>query len=63
MAKVQLKAGVSKSQGAAELRTIGVSLKQRLPDGTYVAHVFNKHLFQLFIDHETGKENTDDGAH
>ena len=26
MAKVQLKAGVSKAQGAAELRTIGVSL-------------------------------------
>ena len=43
MAKVQLKTGVSKAQGAAELRTIGVSLKQRLPDGTYVAHVFNKH--------------------
>ena len=63
MAKVRLKPGVSREQGASELRAMGVSLKQRLPDGTYVAHVFNKHLFKLFINHEEESENTDHRAH
>ena len=32
MAKVRLKPGVSREQGASELRAMGVSHKQRLPD-------------------------------
>ena len=56
MAKVRLKPGVSREQGASELRAMGVSLKQRLPDGTYVAHVFNNHLFELFINHDKKEE-------
>ena len=59
MAKVHIPPGVSPEQTAAELATIGVTMGQRLQDGTYRAYV-RKDKKQLFINYlnllQYGKE-------
>ncbi len=50
MARVRIPDGMSPEQTAAELATIGVTMGQRLRDGTYRAYV-RKENMQLFINH------------
>ena len=50
MARVRIPPGSTPEQTAAELATIGVTMGQRLRDGTYRAYV-RKENMQLFINH------------
>jgi hypothetical protein len=50
MARVRISPGSTPEQTAAELATIGVTMGQRLRDGTYRAYV-RKENMQLFINH------------
>ena len=50
MARVRIPDGMSPEQTAAELATIGVTMGQRLQDGTYRAYI-RKENMQLFINH------------
>ena len=50
MARVRIPPGSTPEQTAAELATIGVTMGQRLQDGTYRAYV-RKENMQLFINH------------
>ena len=49
MAKIKLKSGIDRKQIAKQLRAIGCSLRQQLPDGSYVLHVSKPELFDQFI--------------
>lgn len=50
MARVRIPPGSTPEQTAAELATIGVTIGQRLQDGSYRAYV-RKENMQLFINH------------
>ena len=50
MARVRIPDGMSPEQTAAELATIGVTMGQRLQDGSYRAYI-RKENMQLFINH------------
>ena len=49
MAKIKLKKGIDRAQVAEQLRAIGCSLRQQLPDGSYVLHVSKPELFDQFL--------------
>ncbi len=50
MARVRIPPGSTPEQTAAELATIGVTMGQRLQDGSYRAYI-RKENMQLFINH------------
>ena len=50
MARVRIPPGSTPEQTAAELATIGVTMGQRLRDGSYRAYI-RKENMQLFINH------------
>ena len=50
MARVRIPPGSTPEQTAAELATIGVTMGQRLQDGSYRAYV-RKENMQKFINH------------
>ena len=54
MAKMKLKEGADIKEVAAELKRIGICVKQQLRDGSYLIHVKDRQAFMKYLEQQNG---------
>ena len=52
MAKMKLKKGADIKAVAAELKTMGIGVKQKLRNGEYMIHVTDKQAFVKYVEQQ-----------